>query len=138
MDEAILGVSKGDCRGQQVWELLAVLISLRQWVTDARRVHLRLVGDNVGALTLALKLRPKGRQMAILAREIALVLSDMASPIKPIHIPGIAHVLADQLSRLHEDENQSILQHPALTVAKRIVPPKRPRRWYKTLKHFRG
>ena len=117
-DERILGHSRGDCRGQQIWEFLAVLISLRQWVTDSRRLHLRLIGDNVGALTLAFKLRPKCRYMAVLAREVTLVIADMPFPPTTMHTPGIAHVLADKLSRLHDGKNLDVLKHPALIAAK--------------------
>ena len=137
-DESILGHKRGDCRGQQVWEFLAVLISLRQWVSDSRRLHLRLIGDNVGALTLALKLRPKCRYMAVLAREVSLILANMPFPPSVIHTPGIANVLADKLSRLHDGKNVDVLQHPALASAKRVFPAQRKRGWYRTLKKFRG
>ena len=136
-DEGILGRSIGDFKGQQVFEFLAVLVALRLWIADRKHLNLKLVGDNIGALTLALKLRPKCPKIAILSRECALVLADLSFPIME-HTPGVAHILADRLSRIEDEDDKSVQTHPALYKAKRVYPPARDHSWYKTLAKFRG
>ena len=76
--------------------------------------------------------------LAILAREVSLILANMPFPPSVIHTPGIANVLADKLSRLHDGKNVDVLKHPALAFAKRVFPAQRKRGWYRTLKKFRG
>ena len=89
-DEEIFGTAPGTHLGQQTWEFLALRIALRVWLTDdesssgkrlfGKRIQLTFKGDNVGSLTLAVKLRPKIPKMAIIAREIALLLGRLSFP----------------------------------------------------------
>ena len=53
--------------GQQVWECLAILIAIRMWahIWSKERIILRICGDNVGALTLCIKLRPPTKNPAM-------------------------------------------------------------------------
>ena len=71
--------------------------------------------------------------MALIAREIALVTGHMVFPPKVVHTPGVAHVLADKLSRCDEQEVDNLSNHLALKFASRIFPVKRDRSWYRTL-----
>ena len=102
-DVSMYGLDTGTPAGQQVWECLAVLVALdirrNQWA-DAR-VNLQVRSDNVTALTLLVKMRPGSPQIAIIAREIALRLVEFSFPPDAMHTPGVAHVLADELSRIH-------------------------------------
>ena len=133
------GIDTGTPTGQQVWECLAVLIALDLWSskwTDAR-INLQVRSDNVTALTLLVKMRPGSPQIAIIAREIALKLVEFSFPPDAMHTPGIAHVLADELSRIHAPGGSGDVaqyRHRALTDAKLVTPPARPSSWYKAYK----
>lgn len=58
-DEEVLGAKRGSHEGQQIWEALAGLISLRLWCNhwQGQRAKLQIRSDNVGALTMLTKLR---------------------------------------------------------------------------------
>ena len=88
-DLKILSIEQGSCDGQQVLESLAILVALRLWVNrEAGRIRLSVRGDNVGALTLLIKMRPSSPQQAIIAREIALMTAHMAFPPAVTHPRG--------------------------------------------------
>lgn len=57
-------------------EALAVLVALKLWTKYWKRpgVCLRIRGDNVGVLTLLMKMRPtyKSHGLTVIARELAL------------------------------------------------------------------
>ena len=104
--------------------------------TDSR-INLQVRSDNVTALTLLVKMRPGSPKIAIIAREIALRLVEFSFPPDAMHTPGIAHVLADELSRIHApggtgDATQ--YRHRALADAKLVTLPSRPASWYKAYK----
>ena len=129
-------IQRGSCNGQQTLEGLAILVAMRLWGNheDARKVRLVVRGDNVGALMLLIKMRPSSPQQAIIARELALITVRTAFPPRVVHTPGIAHKLADSLSRMHDPGHRSdALQHPALAGAARDEVPARPRAWYRAL-----
>ena len=135
-DVSMYGLDTGTPAGQQVWECLAVLVALdiwrNQWA-DAR-VNLQVRSDNVTALTLLVKMRPGSPQIAIIAREIALHLVEFSFPPDAMHTPGVAHVLADELSRIHAPGGAgdvSLYSHRALSDAKLVTAPPRPVTWYK-------
>ena len=131
--------------GQQLWEFLAILIALRLWIDPlpiaantrqcqsrsidagnclhSKRVHLLIRGDNVGSLTLA--------------REVALCLAKMSLPPRTEHTPGVAHVLADRLSRACPDDDSTIQVHLALVHVVRHWPVARNKKNYLTLNEFR-
>ena len=73
-DQNIYAIASGIAEGQQIWECLAVLVALKLWSGRfvQQRVSLQVRGDNVGALVLLIKMRPKTAQLAIIAREMAL------------------------------------------------------------------
>ena len=94
---------------------------------------MRVRGDNVGALTLVVKMRPSTRQQAVISREPALVASKAAFPPAILNTPGIAHKLADQLSRIHDPKAATTCEQPALNGATRTDVPRRDRTWYRAL-----
>ena len=117
-------------------EGLAILVALRSWESelDARRFKLCVRGDNIGALVLLTKMRPKTPNAAISARELALVTVLSAFPPEAQHTPGVAHVVADGLSRLHDPRaDHSVLEHPALRCAVRTTVPERTASYYRAL-----
>ena len=136
-DLQIYGITRGSCEGQQVLEGLAILVALRIWEQQlsARRLALIVRGDNVGALSLLVKMRPSSPQQAIVARELALVTVHAAFPPDVEHTPGLAHRVADGLSRIDDPAHQGrgILDHPALAAATATDAPVRDRQWYRAL-----
>jgi len=101
-DLKIFDLSMGDPAGQQVWEALGTLVSLRAWLPAwrAHRVAVRIRGDNVTMLKLLLAMRPSGWRLALIAREVALdVAAGVYTPGACVHTPGLAHKAADGLSR---------------------------------------
>ena len=83
-------------------------------------------------------MRPGSPQIAIIAREIALRLVEFSFPPDAMHTPGIAHVLADELSRIHAPGgigDVSQYSHRALPDAKLVTAPSRPVSWHKAYKH---
>ena len=65
---------------------------------------LKVRGDNVTALMQLVKMRPATPMHAIIAREMGLVLVDLSFPPDAEHTPGVAHILADKLSRVYAPE----------------------------------
>ena len=135
-DLNMFGLSIGTPEGQQVWECLAVLVALDLWTsrrTDAR-INLQVRSDNVTALTLLVKMRPGSPNIAIIAREIALRLVEFSFPPDAMHTPGIAHILADDLSRIHAPGgigDAKLYRHAALADATLAHPPARGPNWYR-------
>ena len=138
-DLGTLEIERGSCTGQQALEGLAILVAMRLWCDhkDARKVHLSVRGDNIGALTLLIKMRPKSPAQALISRELALITVRSAFPPQVVHTPGLAHVVADLLSRMNDPRKaeSGVLAHPALRNASRTEVPQRDRLWYRTLAH---
>jgi hypothetical protein len=135
-DVEIFGVQRGSHVGQQIWESLAILVGLRLWLPlwSNQRVCLRVRGDNVGALMLLIKMRPRTPSHAIIAREIALLTIEMPFQPDVEHTPGVAHVVADGLSRCFNTLGaETLYQHAALATSVRTEVPIRHRSWYRAL-----
>ena len=134
-DVEIFGHRLGHCEGQQTWEALAILVASSIWTTSfcSRRVSMRVRGDNFGALTLVVKMRPGATQQSIISRELVLATCKAAFPPAVLHTPGIAHKLADQLSRIHDPKAAATCPHPALAQAVCTEVPRRTRSWYHAL-----
>ena len=118
----------GSCTGQQLWECLAILVAIDIWANEwsQSRVVLKVRGDNVGALMLLIKMRPSNPKQAIIARELALRLVELSFPPDAVHTPGIAHVVADELSRIYAPKGSGIVSntiHPALEHAIQTQAP---------------
>lgn len=107
-EEKLFGHVIGDASGQQTWEALAILIGLRLfkqfWVKN--RATLEVRADNVTALAMLTRMRAKGQGVNLVARELALDLSDGCfRPDVCCHIPGITNKCCDALSRLFQPNN---------------------------------
>ena len=136
--QALRGTLDGSCTVQQLWECLAILVAIDIWACQwpQSRVVLKVRGDNVGALTLLIKMRPANAKQAIIARELALRLVELSFPPDAVHTPGIAHIVADELSRVYAPKGTGIVSnkiHPALEHAKETPTPKRNEAWYRAL-----
>ena len=124
-----------------MWECLAVLIAVDLWSFLWRqdRIQLKVRGDNVTALTLLIKMRPDkdSPAMGMIARELALRLAELSFPPEVIHTPGVAHVIADKLSRVHAPGGTGVVDnsiHFTLEHAQLSAPPARDAKWYKAYK----
>ena len=145
-DLAKYGYAIGDASGQQLWEALAILVAVDLWASywSQQRVILKVKGDNVAALVLLIKMRPKTDadgtpKMAIIARELALRLVDLSFPPDAEHTPGVSHKFADMLSRVaapigNEGQPYGILPadaHPAMLNSTRVEAPPRVPEFYR-------
>ena len=65
--------------------------------------------DNAGALALVAKLKAHSPNLALIARELALTLAHgVHVPDMVQHLPGIANVIADALSRTHQPGSKPV------------------------------
>lgn len=136
MDENILHIKSGESSAQQVVEALAVLVALKMWRRYWKKpgVALRIRSDNVGVLTLLVKLRPNQQShgMTLIARELALEFGTAAyKPRVFQHIPGLANDWADILSRLYQPNKLARIPGE-FHAARRDVPQPRDEAYYAT------
>ena len=133
LDTRRFSVEVGDCKGQQYWEALAILVSLRLWGKHFRagRARLHVRGDSVVALTLASKLASSAPLLNALGAEISLELEILEiAEVFTAHTPGKLLTLADFLSRLHAPGSSSTLP-TELSTAKRRSPSARDEAFYR-------
>jgi len=127
------GASIGASDGQQIWEALCLLVALRGWAQHWRASRCTLVvkSDSVSALTLLLHMRPSTHKLAIIAREMALDISEACyRPMCVSHIPGVANKIADTLSR---PGGMGWTLPPELAQVKRFTPPVRDDSYFRAL-----
>ena len=133
-DASVLQLVNEHSRAQQAFEALALLIVLRMWLPEfsSQRVSIRVRGDNMAALSMLAKMQPKSFSLQVVARELALDLSQCSfSPDFIEHIPGVSNVTADALSRMAE--HGSDFQLPTfLSNARCDSPPQRDSNWWLT------
>ncbi len=135
-DQSIFSVAAGIPEGQQLWECLAVLIGIDVWSAHWKqdRIVLKVRVDNVGALTLLLKVRPSIPSLAIVARELALRLVELSFIPDAVHTPGVVHVIADRLSCIFAPGGSGMASfslHPSLKDAVLTPVPVRDRCWHR-------
>ena len=82
--------------------MVAILVAIDIWASHwaQSREVLKVHGDIDRALTLLIKMWPANSKQAILARELALRLIELSFPPDVVHTPGVAHIVADKLSRI--------------------------------------
>ena len=140
MDSDTLGITNEQSRAQQGFEALALLIMMRLWLwhLTQKRVSIRVRGDNLGALSLLCRMQPKSASLQLVAREIALEISQCAyAPDLVEHVPGITNVIADLLSR-HSELGEKFQLPESLSQARFIAPPLRDSRWWRTKRAARS
>ena len=135
LDRQVLVLSsEPGSKNQQALEALAMLVALRTWTKFwiAGRVSLTVRADNLSTLALVAKMQPHSAQLGIIARELALDLASAAyAPDVVEHLPGVANVAADTLSRQFEPHKKYVVPHylkgvPEASVARTPV-------WWKSL-----
>ena len=134
-DVEILGVVRGSADSQQTCEALSMLLYLKIWRShwQQRRSVVAVRGDNITMLTMVLVYKGTSRSLNTIAREVALEVA--ASAFRPLvaeHIPGVANVTADALSRLAIPGGRYSLPACLSGVCQAEVPV-RPRAWYRAL-----
>ena len=127
----------GSCRCQQAAEALAALVACRLWLPNfaQQRIVLHVTGDSVTMLTLVLHLRPasKSVSLGIIARELALdVAMCEYAPDVAEHVPGIANLLPDALSRRY-DPDKVWTTPDAVQHVPEAVAPERNHSFYRSL-----
>ena len=135
-DANVLGVPfTHDSKCQQAFEALALLVALRLW--RHHWAHVRCVvhvqSDNMAALSTICKMQTSSHALGIIAREIALDTADeIYEPQIASHVPGIANVVADTLSRRF-DPAKVYSVPPPLAHAVEVQPEARTGGWWRTL-----
>ena len=87
----------------------------------------------MGALATVCKMQPSSPTLGIIARELALDLADaIYDPQLVSHVPGVANLAADALSRFHQPGKRFVLP-PILKDALEITVPPRPLSWWRSL-----
>ena len=98
------------------------------------RSSLAVRGDNMAMLSMLLHLRPPvgSQAMTLLSREMAMVYATWPSrPVSATHVPGIANVLPDWLSRVHQPGHATELPSALAKVSRTLIDPRTPQ-WYVT------
>ena len=95
-----LGTARGESAYLTFYEALTMLASLEVWCpSGGARSEVALVGDNVGALTVAVSLRGRG-DLGKVCREVALRQARSGLSVAVGHLPSALNTWADALSRL--------------------------------------
>ena len=73
-DSRIHGFARGDSKGQQAWECLAVFVALKLWHSywHDKRSTVTVKGDNMSALSMASRLKV-GPSCRLIGQELALI-----------------------------------------------------------------
>ena len=92
----------GDPGFNTLWEALAILVSVRVWRRYfGRNIIVGLRSDSLGSLLALRKQASKSLGIAIILREMARDESELdANSLNLTHIPGVANIWPDALSRL--------------------------------------
>ena len=102
-----------------------------QWAT--RRCVIHVSSDNIAALSTVCKMQPSSPSLGVIARELSLDIADaIYDPQLVSHVPGVANLAADALSRLFQPGKRfslpTILRH-----CKRVHPPDRTPQWWRSV-----
>jgi hypothetical protein len=96
--------ARGDHRFQTTWEALALLVAIRAWRTEEHSGAMVVIqSDSLSALSAIAKQGSTSSSVSRVLHELALDDADMDSGLTQLtHIPGLANVWPDALSRLWE------------------------------------
>ena len=133
-DAQALGIElTRDSKCQQAFEALTLLVALRQWRYHwaTRRCVLHVASDNIAALSMVCKIQPHSPMLNLIARELALDVADaIYQPQICEHVPGVANIAADALSRKYDPGFRYHLP-TVLRGATEIHPELRPPAWWR-------
>lgn len=94
-----LGTVRGESAHLTFYEALVVLATLEVWYPAGGARGVAVVGDNVGALTVAVSRRGRG-DLGKVCREVALRQARSGLHVAAGHLPSSLNTWADALSRL--------------------------------------
>ena len=112
-------ITTGDEAWQSFWELLALALAVDAWAIPF--TPLAIIGDNTGALEIAINGGGKTPPMLALSREIAWRRARRNLLLGGGHLPTEANTLADALSRLCAAHAKQLPQELA-NVPQRTTP----------------
>ena len=103
-DLSTVQVQSGDPAGQARLEAFTLLVSIFLWrqIFSEAQGRLAIVGDALGMLHDALKLRAKDPVLNSIMCELALVLAPTGQSIQGAHIWSERNSICDELSRMTE------------------------------------
>ena len=110
-------------------------MALRHWRYHwaHQRVVIHVNMDNIASLSMLCRMQPHFPTQGVVARELALDIADaIYQPTLASHIPGIANVAADMLSRRYQPGVHYKLPR-YLGNAQEVVPAKRDKGWWRSL-----
>ena len=128
----ILQITIGDASAQQAVEALAALVALRAWLHYWREKPLRVCvrSDSMSTLILVLQLKTStfvGKGTVLVAREMALDIAMACyQPAIVEHVPGIANVTCDTLSRQFQPGASYALPECLSGITELVLPPRGP------------
>ena len=131
-DIQLLGIVIGDSACRPVLEALAIRIAIRTWGAG-RESSFSIRSDALGAVQAMANLRSKNPGVNRVAAELALDIVDKQfPPLRIPHIPGVANVFPDFLSRLLQPgaTRTTFREHDS---AKRVELPCRDMTWWRTI-----
>ena len=101
--------------------LVAMFAWAHHWQGQRSIVRVRI--DSISALVLVLKLKTSGAAAGIIARDIALdIASGVYEPHVTEHVPGIANVTCDVLSRKFDPRKSYELPRLLEGVSEQVLP----------------
>ena len=109
-----------------------MLLALRSWAPKWRgkRVSLAVQSDNIATLSMVARMQPHSVRLGRIAREIAIdVAASEYSPDVTIHVPGLANVAADALSRRWQPGKKGTLPRYLLPELEFRVAERNPAWW---------
>ena len=135
LDFERFGLEVGDCRGQAVWEALAMLVAMRAWSRFWKDKLLAMVikSDSKAALGAFEKERSRSASINAIAREVSfdLALARFQIQMEYAHVRGKDNEWADALSRLSEPGSGACVPGPLRDLPCAQVPL-RDASWWRT------
>ncbi len=125
-------LKRGDPAGQAIWEALAVVVAARTWKfkwSQSAHAELAVKSDSLAALNAARRLSSHDPNLNCVMQELALVVAVHGLRVSLIeHVPGLANVLPDALSRKYQSHHWQLPTQ--LRGIKERVVSWRPRSWW--------
>ncbi len=111
---------RGEPDSQSVWELLAIVVALRAW--SPRLVYegvFRLRSDSMASLSALFRNSSPAGPMSKLLLMLSLHNAELVGGLRCLeHVPGVANVIPDRLSRVHSPQGEAL--PPELAAVERM------------------
>ena len=134
-DLKALKANRGESAYNTLWEAPAMLVAMRLWAhkVPAGSMCFEVRSDSLAALRAFVKMASTSPTLSVILQELALdlALADMERPSIWAHVPGVANIEPDALSRMYAPEAK--LLPACLTDVPEIEVPVRDARFWRTL-----